>query len=550
MQSKRTVFLMAVLLALLASYFALSYWNGLPGSGKSMQAVPLPGKNEISNVQVSRDSKGRWMVTLDYFFTGAPTNSYINFIVGGELRQDGLPGALMPPVNSFAAKKGAQQVVVELKRPRVAEPVITHKVSVQLVSPQQQVLASREIEQKIDWPDIQAWMIDHYLAEKSDDEILAWAVEQIDSGGNDQLLAAKRQLERLLGRNPQYDPAYVELARTSMKLAWGAEGLHQAEALLASALHISPDSSNAKILLGYVYTHQRRYKAAEELFNQAAKSETNNVWLWANWGEVLAMQGKMDLAIEKYQTAIQYPPTKDTYNRARLDAYQRLLILLEHRKDYAGLDTVHKLRVAESGPGSCYNIDYARFLLRRAGDTVKAIELASRAIDSQCTNQYAREVLGAAYYLAWANESGTQKSEFLNKARVFMPANPRLFYLLASSDLTAVAAKQLVAAGELIDQKDNQMLNALAIALQAKDRAAIRRLLQLGAKPNAVVGLENIPVALLPVMGNDIEGVRHLQQSGVDYSKIKYQGMTAFDYASQVGNGKLLQALSAKGAAL
>jgi Tfp pilus assembly protein PilF len=127
-----------------------------------------------------------------------------------------------------------------------------------------------------------------------------------------------------------------------MKSNWGPEGLHQAEKLLASALQIRPDSVNAKILLGYVYAHQGRHKQSEALFVDASQTDTKNLWLWSNWGEVLVMQGKLEPAIQKYREAVKRPREHDTYDRARLDAYAHLLPLLEQRKDLDGMEALLK----------------------------------------------------------------------------------------------------------------------------------------------------------------------------------------------------------------
>jgi cytochrome c-type biogenesis protein CcmH/NrfG len=48
-----------------------------------------------------------------------------------------------------------------------------------------------------------------------------------------------------------------------MKTNWGPEGLNQAEKYLMSALKIDAKHANTKVLLGYVYTHQKRYQEAE-----------------------------------------------------------------------------------------------------------------------------------------------------------------------------------------------------------------------------------------------------------------------------------------------
>jgi hypothetical protein len=65
-----------------------------------------------------------------------------------------------------------------------------------------------------------------------------------------------------------------------------------------------------------------------------------------------------------------------------------------------------------------------------------------------------------------------------------------------------------------------------------------------------LVGRAGVPVALLPVLSGDIDGVRLMRQNGVDYSKLRYQGATALEIAKGLGNSALLDALGGKEADL
>jgi len=172
--------------------------------------------------------------------------------------------------------------------------------------------------------------------------------------------------------------------------------------------------------------------------------------------------------------------------------------------------------------------------------------LARQAVDGQCSAEVAREVLGLAHYVAWASATGAERNESLNQARVFLPAGPTLLDQLATSERTVGAAKQLLAAGESIGQRDNFKLDALAYVLQYKDLSAARRLLRLGARPDATVGDGDMPVALLPVISRDMEGIHLMQQFGVDYSKLRYQGATAIDHAKRIGDHQLADVLDPK----
>ena len=545
MSSKRPVVLMGILLALVLAYVAKPAWEPYVYGTALHAAKPLAGKNSVSGLKVQRDANGRWMATLDYFYTGEPMGAYLLI---KQLRDTGAgntPTAAGPgPGGSYVpVQRGSHHASVELQRSYTEDILVTKQIVAELLGGGK-VIASQTLAQTIIWPDYRTWYFDRQLAGKTPDELLKQAVAAIDNASTQpQLDEAKRILERLIARDAQFDAAYVELARVAMKSNWGPEGLHQAENFLASALRIRPDSVNAKILLGYVYSHQQRYKESEALFVQSAQTDTKNLWLWANWGELLAMQGKLEQSEQKYREAVTRPRPNDTYDRARLDAYAHLLALLERRKDLDGMEALHKQRAEEFGPSSCYSAEYARFLLQQRGDTTAAIALARQSLDANCGIP-AREVLGLAHYVVWANTTSPQRDSSLDQARIFLPAGPRLLYLLATSDRTVTAAQRLVAAGESIEQLDNDKLNALAHALGQKDLVAARRLMKLGARADAPIGEDNMPVALLPVMSTDISAIHLMQKLGVDYSKLRYRGATAIDYAKQMGDSRLLKALT------
>jgi tetratricopeptide (TPR) repeat protein len=553
MSSRRPVLVIGTLFVLLGNahraHSEPQVENGNPALPAEL--APLPGTNALSGLAVSQGRGGEWTADFDYFFTGRPRTAAFQIEL---ITQPGSPKGSRAFQRYYTLvprpERGAHHVSVPIAYPGSEGTSRQVLVTMLAASYLETVIASQRIDQVIDWPDEAAWVRDQRSALGSPEANFNRAVALIDSNGESQLREARVILEKLIGQNAKFDSAYVELARIAMKSNWGPEGLHQAENLLGSAMQIRPDSVNAKVLLGYVYSHQNRFTQAEALFADAARSDTDNLWLWANWGELLVMQGKLDQAIAKYREAITRPMTHDTYDRARADAYVHLLVLLEQRQDLDGMEALYKQRVDEFGPGSCYSAGYARFMLNVRGDTQGAIDLARRALNQNCEDSESRQILGLAQYVKWAGSSGADSAEALNQARIYLPAGPMAFYHLATSDRTVPAARKLVATGEPIDQKDNDKQTALAYALQNRDIAAAKRLLTLGARPDTPVGYGDVPLALLPVMEGDLESIRMLQRSGVDYSKLRYQGATAFDFAKQTGNSALLEVLAHKDLAL
>lgn len=550
--SQRPAILMGILLVLLLGYLYLEHAPDRPApSVATTLPAPIPrpkSKASISGLVVKQGKFGIWVAEYDYVASGQVLASI-------ELERDGAPDPSHPDngrqtfIPGAPGLPGAHHVSVPISYPgQITTRAVT--VSLQDANHLAPVLASQRIEQVIHWPTFDTWIRNEQLARNSPEQNLTHAVELIDTGDAEQLAQAKELLESLLEQDPRMDGAYVELARIAMKSNWSPEGLHQAETLLGSALQIRPDSANAKVLLGYVYTHQRRFDKAEALFTQAAASNPRNLWLWSNWGELLVMEGKIEPAMAKYRQAIERPMTHDTYDRARADAYEHLLALLQKRNDLDGMEALYKQRLGEFGPGACYSTDYARFMLQTRGNTEAAIDLARGALNQSCEDSGARQILGLAEYVKWSATKGPESAAALNQAHVYLPMGATPLYLLATSERTIATAKSLLAQGENIDQKDSEKLTALAYALQNHDLPAAKRLLALGAHPDVPVGDADMPAALIPVMGEDAQAIRLLRQGGVDYSKLRYRGITAIDFAKRSGSNALLKALGENGTLL
>ncbi|HEY2399447.1 MAG TPA: tetratricopeptide repeat protein, partial [Steroidobacteraceae bacterium] len=447
-------------------------------------------------------------------------------------------------------QRGSHHVSIPLMHPGIEQTTQTVTVKFSR-GVHQYEFATQQVDQLIDWPTYQTYAMRQQMSNSTPDKNLLLAQQLIDSENSDALVEAKNILESLLRQNPRFVGAYRELARVAMKTdGGGPDGLHQAETFLNSALAVSPDNADTKILLGYVYTHQRRFAEGEKLYAQAASQNPPNPWLWANWGEQLAMQHEPDAAIARYREALAQPKRPDSYDRGRKFAYHQLLTLLAQKKDRDGMEVVYKQQVADYGPGSCYSTDYARFLLQVRGDTQGAIDLSKRALNQDCNDEPAREVLGLAQYLKWANTSGPERDAALNEARIYLPTGPTALFQLATDDRTLPAAKQLIAAGEPIDRRDNTGRTALAIALENGDLAAARRLLTLHAHGDAPVGPEDMPLALIPVLEQNLPAVRLLREFGVNYSTLKYRGHTAIEFAKQSQNHELLEAMGGGGTSL
>lgn len=532
MSSIRHTVFTAIALALWSQPFTI-YSAETNNSSVTPAAADGASENSISGVLVKPGHDGDWLLDFDYALVEKMMIRFrIEVIPKPGAHTPGFRGA---ETRLFPPKHGRHHISTLLQYP--GEGTSAQIIVSMVREADGDVLASQRIDKVIQWP-------------TQDERALRNAIDTINTGGGESLNEARLVLERLIGKNPNNEGAYVELARIAMKSNWGPEGLHHAETLLDSALKIRPDSVNAKILLGYVYTHQQRFREAEALFVDVAPSDPVNLWLWTNWGEMLDMQGKANEAIVKYREALTRPVRSGQYHGARTNAYAYLLKSLEVRKDLDGIEALHKQRIGDLGPGSCDSVAYARFRLNVRGDAQGAIDLARSALGLICEEPSARQILGLASYVLWAQGTAPSNSEALNQARVYLPAGAMALYLLASGDNTMVAAKKLVAAGEAIDQIDNEKMTALGHALRMGKLETAEHLLSLGASPEKLVGYEEIPVAFLPVLAGNVEAIRLMQRAGVDYSKLRYGGATAIDYAKQMDDDALLKLLRARKLAL
>jgi len=407
----------------------------------------------------------------------------------------------------------------------------------------EKIYSRQQVDVSIKWPSAAKWEEERMYVTRTPDEILGDMVHTIDLGVWDGLMAVKPVVERLIAQDSNYAPAYLELARITMKLNWSPEGLHQAEVLINSALAIKPHDANANVLLGYVYVHQKRNREAERLFKEAAEAGTTNLWLWANWGELLVAEGKVDQGIEKYREAVNRPRSKATYDRARLDAFEKLITLLKKQQDDPGLEQLYRQRIAEFGEDGCFNAEFGRYVLQQRGDATLAAMLAKKEIAGGCSSSESKEVLGLANYVAWAGATEPFAQDYLNQAHVYLPMGARTIYLLATSERMIPAIRKLIAMGESIEQRDNRQWNALGHALKERDYLTVPRLIRLGSRVDSVVGYDEMPVSVIPIIQGDPEGIRLMKKLGVNYGSVKLHGVSILEQVKRSGNQKLIDAI-------
>jgi ankyrin repeat protein len=146
-------------------------------------------------------------------------------------------------------------------------------------------------------------------------------------------------------------------------------------------------------------------------------------------------------------------------------------------------------------------------------------------------------------YHAWGSSGSPPRDDLLNEAQLYLPAGVDRLVLLAGSDSLLPALKLLLSRGELIDQFDGERFSALAHVVRIGNMDAAVRLLKLGASPQARVGPDEMPVALILVLTGNVEGIQAFKRAGVDFSRIEYRGLSAIDIARRSGDQRVIEAI-------
>lgn len=532
MKQHRTAILMGLLLVILGFYLYLQYPT------TNQVEPPLEGTNEIKNIKIVKHDDNTHWVTVEYFYTGSPAGSAISIVPTN-------PGEKVFYGNRYLAKRGLNTLTAKIERSYrlLGEKPYTNSLIVGIAHIGKLVTGITE-DYKIEWPSLTEAMASERRTKQSVEELYHESVNLIDNSRSE---TAKPLLEEIILREPAYAPAYIEMARVAMKTNWSPEGIAQAEKYLNSALNIDPASANARVLLGYVYTHQQRFSEAEAQFIKANEIGTKNLWLWANWGELLVAQGDVTGAIAKYLKALDGERPFNTYDRARLDAYRNALSLLEVIGDKEKQNELYSRRANEFTVNSCYLAQHAHFLIQTYGDYAEGEKKAQLAIKKGCQQRFAKQTLGLSSYYKWLqSKTENEAYKMFAQAQVFYPIGPALYYDLVKSETGLGILKTLIEQVDVdINIQNEEQQPVLALALLKKDTESALKLIQLGASVDSSMGTEKFPISLIPVTTGDIKSVEMLRKHGVEYSEVQFKNMTAVQFSEAFGSPHITKALAA-----
>lgn len=534
---------MAVLVGLIGIYIYQTQQALAPPVANYGQQKPLDGENEIRKLSVRPHDTNGYVVDVSYRYRG--DLQPMGLRVYAVQTKDSSPPELLYP--QAVAQRGVNTQKLRLWRRNTSYVAhSTRYIRVEMFDINtKRVIRSKDIEYPIDWPRIGYVAKTSEELEKDVDALYREAVAEIDYGSGNALKNARIKLETIIAKDTRFVPAYPELARYYMKTNWGPEGRRQAERALLTGLAVNPDHANSHVLIGYVYAHQGRYKEAKDAFTKAADIGTENLWLWANWGELLVMQGQVKDSIKMYRKALEGDRPYNTYDRARKDAYRHLIDIYNFDNNVESADKLHLARIGEYGNEPCFPYYYAKFRQRHAGDSDTVLEYARKSLNSNCRYEKSvRKVIGSAYYSKWyTSKTPEEKQSYLAQAQSFFAEGPELIYWLAKSENTAPVIKALLDDGISIDIADNNGYTALAYAVRDDDLDAVTQIVALGGNTNLSIGGEKIPLLALAVMNKSKKAVEFLVANGADISVDLYGGVSLLDLAEGMGYADIVELL-------
>lgn len=263
-------------------------------------------------------------------------------------------------------------------------------------------------------------------------------------GNQEDLIAAKTLLDSVIQNRKDFSPAYREYGRLYIKAGhissqrFQPGTLSNAESAILESIRLEPNYADAYVLLGHLYTLNKKYKDAEEALNKAGNIGTELPWYHLNYADLLKYQGRMKESLPHYMAVIE----SDTENKNAYD-YALLGVALHYRSTgmYDKADFWYN-KLIEFNPTAWNLGEYTKYLLFWTGDIDKSILYGEKSL-SVMNYGLGRFNLACAYYAKWAKSSGQDASELFNRAYMLYPDTDRVIQMLSRYPATREAAIKL-----------------------------------------------------------------------------------------------------------
>lgn len=255
------------------------------------------------------------------------------------------------------------------------------------------------------------------------DPRLQQAMELLDAwrGDGDRLDQAQVLLNAVLADEPDSAEAHREYARFFIM-----SGFDQAaEQSINNALAINPKFAEAYVLLGHLYTSNGDFERGREALEKAEQIGTHDLWLHANWADLLMKQGDLDGATLRYERVL---ASGHKQRKVHIAAIEGLIDISIRQLKMERADQLHQLSIKTDPDSAWLYGNYGNFLMARIGDIEGAIVQYRKALDRM---QYgnARSGLAAALYTKWAmqvlGEAPGDPAITLREAKQIADGDPR-----------------------------------------------------------------------------------------------------------------------------
>lgn len=222
-----------------------------------------------------------------------------------------------------------------------------------------------------------------------------------DNGIAYNLREAKRFIDLVLERNPDFAPIYVEKARYLITYHFNTSsfysvGATETEKALRKAIEIAPDYADAYVLLGHFYTLTYDFTSAEKTLKKAKKLGSQSPWLRLNYASLLKKQGQVKEAHRiNLEVAKEEPVNRNAYAAA---ADFTASYFANHGK-IREAEKWYKV-LLETKPHAYSHNTVTHFYIFKKYDIDRALELGLKA-KTIFRNWYNRKLLACAFYAQW-----------------------------------------------------------------------------------------------------------------------------------------------------
>lgn len=361
------------------------------------------------------------------------------------------------------------------------------------------------------------------------------------SGENEPPPSVPGLLEIILDRDPEYAPAYVELARFILKSSYrfsdggrpifSEAGMAKVQELLDHALELEPEFADTYVLYGYVAASLEREMLGLIALEHAESLGAESMWLPLNRARILEILGRYEEAKENYLGARAYATPGSAHELSILEALTRVADTAAEVEGY------YKELLWKMPNSHVVRGNYAEFLLRegRFDEAIRTARFAERL----GTYEYLHRTLALALY-AKGTDLLLRKNDRINAAAVFLEADAMgvphetILHDAVAWKATHQVVFALPAIGVDLDAPNEQGQTVLFALIRDGTPEEVQRLLDLGANPNTRDKTGWVPL-LLAIDAKSPQLVKMLIDAGADPNATNFDDVRALDVAEQAG---------------